>query len=52
MAAIVNIVSRHGLGIVETSLITVNFCYINHSFHFNSYLTQLYISNKMEHFSN
>ena len=36
---------------VETSLITISFCFISHSFHFNSYLKQ-FISNKMEHFSN
>ena len=37
--------------IVETNLITVSFHCISCSFHFNSYLKQLYISNKMEHFS-
>ena len=37
--------------IVEISLITVSFHCISRSFHFNSYLKHLYISNKMEHFS-
>ena len=38
--------------VVETRLITVSFHCISHSFHFNSELKQLYISNKMERFSN
>ena len=37
--------------ILETSLITVSFHYISRSFHFNSYLKQLYLSDKTEHFS-
>ena len=37
---------------VETSLTTVSFNCISHSFYFNSYLKQLYISNKTERFSN
>ena len=37
--------------VIETSLITVSYHCINHSFHFNSYLKQLYISIKSEHFS-
>ena len=52
MAAIVGIISRYGLGIEETSLITVSIHCISCSFHFNTYLKQLYISKKTEHFSN
>ena len=55
MAAIVSIISRRGLRIlkcvVETNLIRVSYHCISRSFHFNSYLKQLYISNKTERFS-
>ena len=37
--------------VVETSQIRVRYHCISRSFHFNSYLKQLYISNKMKHFS-
>ena len=55
MAAIVGIISRHGLRIelvVETNLVRVSYYCISHSFHFDSHLEQLYISNKMEEFNN
>ena len=49
MAAIVNIVNRCGLGI---EVCCRNQLCISRFFHFNSYLKQLYISNKIECFSN
>ena len=55
MATIVDTVTGVALElkrVVETCLITVIFHCISRSFHFNSCLKQLYISNKMEHFSN
>ena len=36
--------------VVETTLIRISYCCISHSFHFDSYLKQLY-SNKTECFS-
>ena len=55
MAAIVGIISKHIAlklkCVVETNLIRVSYCCISCSFHFNSYLKQLYISNKTERFS-
>ena len=36
---------------IETSLLFVSFHCITCSFHFNSYLKQLYRSNKTEHFN-
>ena len=38
--------------VAQTSLITISFPCISHSFYFNSYLKQLYISNKMKPFCN
>ena len=38
--------------VTETGLITVRFCSKNRFFYFNSYLKQLYISHKIEQFSN
>ena len=52
MAAIVNIVSRRGLGIeacFRINLITVSFHCISCTFHFKGYLKQLCISNKIEY---
>ena len=52
MAATVGIISRYGLGIEAHCGDQPNSCFISCSFLFNSYLKQLYISNKTEHFSN
>ena len=49
MAAIVSIINRHGLKIEMCH--RVSYCYISHSFYFNSNSKQLYISNKMELYS-
>ena len=55
MASMIGIIGRHGLRIeayvIETNLLTVSFCCVSCSFHFNSYLKQLYISDKTEHLS-
>ena len=37
--------------VVETNLIRVSYHCIGHSLHFNSYLKQLYTSNKTERFT-
>ena len=50
MVAIVSIISRCGLRI-EVGRRNLSYSYISYSFHFNSSLKQLYISNKMEHLS-
>ena len=37
--------------IIETNLIRVSLHFISRSFHFNNYLKQLYLNNKMERVS-
>ena len=54
MIDLVSIISGMALrlkGVVETNLIRLNEHCICHHLHFKSCLKQLYISNKIEHFS-